>query len=375
MATTGEPEVIANGKKSEEYEQKKERMIQQIQRRQEERVADIKKRQEERENRSAKNESTEYFLTTYGKEKTAIETSLKTVDSLVAAGTSKSELISTFDDLTRSAQALQKFVTNSSLFITPYDLNQTQRDVERLQLAVLEKRDAAIPKKKFAFKARKKETQQNNNSKASADNISSISKPLPPGKENRNDGTDLPDSSTTNGSLNMLQFQCGIFSKTDETIKLTGTEINGKDVGLTNLKSCTVQLFGTPSAVHMDRITDCKIFCGPVPGSVFVDNCTDSTLVLSCQQLRVHHTKDVKFYLHVTSRGIIEDTSQVQFAPYNWTYPGIEDDYKRSELDQARNSWDDIDDFNWLASDKHSPNWSLIPENERENKWNTADSI
>ena len=30
------------------------------------------------------------------------------------------------------------------------------------------------------------------------------------------------------------------------------------------------------------------------------------------------------------------------------------------------NNWDDVDDFNWLAADKASPNWSILPEAERE---------
>ncbi|XP_072031270.1 tubulin-specific chaperone C-like [Amphiura filiformis] len=373
MAAINGHRAVENGKKSEDYNEKKERMIEKIQRRQEDRVADLKKRQEERQDRSSKSESVQFFISTFANEKSAIESRVKTVDG---NGKTKPELISIFDGITLSVQKLQKYVTDSALFLTAHDLGRAQEEVTKLYVVVNDKREELIPKKKFAFKARKKETQQPNNNSKISGKIGASVKPSAPGKENRKeddvvdvDGV-IVNSTSRNGDLSLFsQFQCGIFNKTDEEIKLNGSEINGKDVGLTNLTSCTVQLYGTPSAIHMDRITNCTIFCGPVPGSVFVDNCKDSTLVLSCQQLRVHHTKDTKFYLHVTSRGIIEDTNKVQFAPYNWTYAEIENDYQRSELDQGRNSWDDIDDFNWLASDKRSPNWSLIPENERVTVW------
>ena len=41
-------------------------------------------------------------------------------------------------------------------------------------------------------------------------------------------------------------------------------------------------------------------------------------------QLRVHTTVDSVFYLHVTSKAIIEDSSRLQFTPYNLSYPELE---------------------------------------------------
>ena len=50
--------------------------------------------------------------------------------------------------------------------------------------------------------------------------------------------------------------------------------------------------------------------------------------VLENKQLRVHGTIQSRFYLHVTSRAIIEDCRQVSFAPYNLTYPELEEYFK-----------------------------------------------
>ena len=92
--------------------------------------------------------------------------------------------------------------------------------------------------------------------------------------------------------------------------------------------------------------------------------------MVACQQLRTHETTESDFYLHVTSKGIIEDCHLTRFAPYKFSYEGSVTDVLESGLSSDVNNWDDIDDFNWLSSDQPSPNWSLIPEEERVQDWN-----
>ena len=65
------------------------------------------------------------------------------------------------------------------------------------------------------------------------------------------------------------------------------------------------------------------------------------------------------------SRAIIEDCSAARFAPYALKYSDLDAHYAQTQLDRAVNNWDNVDDFNWLASDKASPNWTLLPEDER----------
>ena len=64
--------------------------------------------------------------------------------------------------------------------------------------------------------------------------------------------------------------------------------------------------------------------------------------MVACQQLRTHETRDSEFYLHVTSKGIIEDCSQVRFAPYNFTYENSDSDFKESGLALDVNNWDKV---------------------------------
>ena len=105
--------------------------------------------------------------------------------------------------------------------------------------------------------------------------------------------------------------------------------------------------------------------------SIFIRECVNCVFVLACQQLRIHSTTKSHFYIHVTSKAIIEDCDTVKFAPYNWTYPSLEKHYESTALARNRNNWDKIDDFNWLAADVQSPNWSILYESERVAIWNT----
>ncbi|CDY63924.1 hypothetical protein HID58_078830 [Brassica napus] len=65
-----------------------------------------------------------------------------------------------------------------------------------------------------------------------------------------------------------------------------------------------------------------------------------------------------------TSRPIIEDSSGVRFGPYCLGYGGIEEDLKTAGLEEETESWANVDDFLWLRA-VHSPNWSLLPQEER----------
>ncbi|XP_038046849.1 tubulin-specific chaperone C-like [Patiria miniata] len=329
-----------------EVDEMKERITDKLQRRQDERVAKLEEIKTQRESATGKQENADYFRSNFTKEKAAIENRLAAVSNNV----DKSALTDLFDELVTDVQKLLKFVTESTLSLTSYQIRKFQDEVYSLYADVEAKRNELIPKKKFAFKGRQKKS----------DKPKQVDKPKAVVEE-----VDGPAKIPKD----LLKFQCGFVDLSDSDMTLKSDEIQAKDVGLTSLNSCTVKLFGSPNAIHMNNLKNCKVFSGPVPGSIFVDNCQDCTIVVSCQQLRVHHTTATQFYLHVTSRAIIEDTSGVGFAPYNWSYEGQEEDFQTSQLDRSRNSWDDVDDFNWLASDKASPNWSIIPPEKRVASW------
>lgn len=70
----------------------------------------------------------------------------------------------------------------------------------------------------------------------------------------------------------------------------------------------------------------------------------------------MHDAKNVDVYLLCSSRPIIEDCSDVRFAPLEVDAGG--------EWESVKNLWDQVDDFKWLKSE-HSPNWEVMRREER----------
>ena len=110
-------------------------------------------------------------------------------------------------------------------------------------------------------------------------------------------------------------------------------------------------------------------------------------------------------YLHITAKPILEECRDIRYrvfvlhllnctalhcrvAPYSWDYPGRLEDLATAGLDPATNwwvllpsavlstccRWDQVGDFDWLATDRPSPHWSVLPEGERRTVWDTCDT-
>ena len=333
---------MSQGQKHENsvsLEQRKLIVGEKLQKREDERLSHVQKQRDEKSETASEKENVKFFLENFAKEQSNIEMQLSDCDKV-----NKKQLIDKFDSISILHQKLQRFVTESTMFLPSYEIRTAQETLANLSTQIQEKRDQLLPKKKFAFSSKKKE------SKATKD------KP----EKSETKENDEPED--------IKLADCKLVDLKGKTLEMTD-DINQKDVALARLDSCTIKLYGSPSAIHINKLTNCKIFSGPVSGSIFIRECTNCVFVVPCQQLRIHTTKQTTFYIHVTSRAIIEDCKAVDFGPYNWTYPKIDEHYKLSGLDKSRNSWNDIDDFNWLAADKHSPNWKLVSDDKLNPKW------
>lgn len=329
----------------EETSMKKAEMAERLQRREDERLLGVHSRKTARHETVIAEETVDHFRGEFDRLQGTIEAALATpaVDRL----TSADEKAKYFDDLSASIDRLQRLLTDSVQFLPAFSVEKAQEVVNQLKVSVDDRRSAAIPKKKFAFRSDKKKV----STKAAV-----------------TDDGDQVDAQRIKAKTSTIAAS-GFSQVTDEILRKSREEISGRDLSLSSLVNCTVKLNGSPIAFRANNLVNCKVFCGPVSGSVFVDSCRGCVFALACQQLRVHSTTETEFYLHVTSRAIIEDCKEVAFAPFNWTYDEIETDYKESGLDRTRNNWNDVDDFNWLSSDVLSPNWTLIEEQNRVTSW------
>lgn len=294
-----------------------------------------KQDREQEDNRKAVN----YFLDQFAKSHLAIENDL----SKLASGMVENSLVpSTINKISKDIQTLQKYFSTSTMILCLHDVRMSQERIQMLQQNLQELEEKLIPKKKFGFKARKPQIKESVHVQVA-------------------DETDCGEAL----QKILVESDFGIKNKENEDVVMMANSISEKDVALTNLVGCTVKLMGSPGTLHISNIHDCTILSGPVVRSVFIENCKNCKFVLPCQQLRVHLSQECDFYLHVTSRAIIEDSTAIRVAPYNWHYEGFKDDFESLCWDHKKNHWDSVDDFNWLASDKPSPNWSILPEIDR----------
>lgn len=314
-----------------------------LEKRHQARFEDTERRKEAKESQSVSEEKSEYFSSTFYSQKAGIDELLSG-----CAGADRAAVTQKLEEATNKTLQLQKFLNDSMLFLTQYELMKAQGALQKLQTTIAEIREEALPKKKFTFRARTK----------AADRGPATAQHAPPADTGVTKVDGAPPSDL-----------CGFSNMSNEVLIKTAEELQSRDVLLSHLTNCKVRLFGSPSTVHLKHISSCEILCGPVSTSVFVDHCSSSTLAFACQQLRTHNATDTQVYLHVTSRAIIEDCSGLSFAPFSWTYPTMEQDFTVSGLDRNRNNWNQVDDFNWLAAGTHSPNWTVIPEEERKTTW------
>ncbi|XP_066217508.1 tubulin-specific chaperone C [Saccopteryx leptura] len=316
-----------------------------LQRREQERQLEVERRKQKRQNQEVEEEKSDFIAATFARERAAVE-------ELLAGG----ESVERLEEVAARLQGLQKLLSDSVLFLPAYDVRQGQEALARLQEALADRCQQVQPKKRFAFKTRRKDAPSAAKVEAApgAPAAESILASSPPLKEEGGLGSG---------------WLCGFSNLQSQVLEKRAEELHQRDVLLTQLSNCKIKLYGNPNTLRLTKARSCTVLCGPVSASVFLDDCSDCVLAVACQQLRVHTTRNTRIFLQVTSRAIVEDCNGIRFAPYTWSYPGIDKDFESSGLDRSKNNWDDVDDFNWLARDEASPNWSILPEEERMISW------
>ena len=96
-------------------------------------------------------------------------------------------------------------------------------------------------------------------------------------------------------------------------------------------------------------------------GSLLLEHCEDCTLWLASRQIRLHNSVRCTFHLRVMSNPIIEDCTELLFAPYNMRYEALEAQLEASDLGSVKTGmWSRVQDFKWHRA-QHSPHWAELP--------------
>ncbi|XP_014369369.2 tubulin-specific chaperone C [Papilio machaon] len=316
--------------------------LKRLSRRDAQRLEKLQKAHKAREEVDASNENEDFFSGAFKIRSEYIEQLLSQVPTLET-----SVLTAHFDNIKREVNELQKYVVTSSFFLKEFNMRKYLGIVQNLQSKCYELEDQYVPRKKFGFT--RKKIPKSDNQKHNLD---------------EQDGVDKIDSNKWDDKL------FGFDSKEGKILLLDNDVLFQRDVTMRNLKNCTIGLKGVMGTLHLTNLDNCIVLSGPVTSSVFIEKCTNCKIVTACQQLRMHTSTKCDIYLHVTSKGIVEDCMEIRTAPYNLQYEDLEKHFNMSSLDKNSNNWDNLDDFNWLAPDVPSPNWSVLDVKSRVNDWN-----
>ncbi|KAL0911969.1 hypothetical protein M5K25_017909 [Dendrobium thyrsiflorum] len=260
-------------------------------------------------------ESVQSFLSLFSDSKRSVEADLHSCRAIAAADpNAKSQIKLELDKVSASISDLEKVVSEHSYFLPPYEVRSSLKTIEELKEMVESANAEIAPRKKFTFKSK----------------ASSKKEPAALAKEYE-------------------QF-ITVSNAASQNISLSDSP------GFRNKQ-------GRFRALFIHRLRNCRIFTGPVLGSILIEDVNNCLFMLASHQIRIHQAKECDFYLRVRSRPIIEDCSGLRFAPYRLLYEGIDKDLSDSGLAEETRNWANVDDFLWLRA-VQSPNWCLIPEEE-----------
>ncbi|KAK1264164.1 Tubulin-folding cofactor C [Acorus gramineus] len=288
-------------------------------------------------------ESTKSFLDRFSDSKRSIESDLLRLRSQISDPGTGSDSKPDLEKVSAAISDLERLVAENSYFLPPYEVRSSLKAVSSLKESLESVNSEILPRKKFSFR-----------------NKSS--------KKERSDQLVIEKSNFTVQNPNFSVRDSPGFRDKEGVVlgkhfRRDSDEAEG-DFTLADLESCEIHITGRFRALFVHRLKNCRVFVGPVLGSILIENVESCLFMLASHQIRIHEAKGTDFYLRVRSRPIIENCSGVRVAPYRLFYEGIERDLRDSGLEDETENWANVDDFRWLRA-VQSPNWCVLPEEER----------
>ncbi|KAF9161054.1 hypothetical protein DFQ26_004918 [Actinomortierella ambigua] len=299
------------------------------------------------------------FRIDFDEERKAIEAELDGLPDVP-----KDALQPKIDSLVQRIHALEKELTLKLALLPSYDARQCLESIKAMSEKLSQLRVKLVPKPKFSFKSRKAAASPSSSLSSTPSTSSSAVASAAMAVDS---SAPSPNKSAVDESL-FMKFE----NRSNEhlfigALALTADDGQAKDVALTNLTNCTINLVHSIplGAIHIRNLKQCVLIIPPVSGSILLHDCQGCTLVGACHQSRMHTSSDMNIYLHVTSEPIIEDCTNMRFAPYGSILPEeqLEQLFQRADLDRNKNLYDRVKDFNWLRQ-QQSPNWRLLSPEE-----------
>ncbi|KAI0248006.1 tubulin binding cofactor C-domain-containing protein [Lactifluus subvellereus] len=259
-----------------------------------------------------------------------------------------------WEELALNIRKLRKSLTDATSLLPAYDQRQCQAQMDQLEQTLEGIRSASVPKLKFAFKR-----------KTNKPPLSATPTPSPSSHDTNMHGErdSLPQAvmstfhKISSHSHNRLSLQ---------SIPTFGADSPSSDLTISDLDHCIVDLCSTAplqnklplTALHVRDLNETILVLPNVKGSVLLHNLHKCTVIVACQQFRMHNSIDVHVYLASISSPIIENCSAIAFAGY----PSFVSLLSPSAVEALppNGKHTDVQDFSHIRPTP-SPNWVVLP--------------
>ena len=136
-----------------------------------------------------------------------------------------------------------------------------------------------------------------------------------------------------------------IKDKENETIYKHYGELNGADFKLRKNKNCEIYILDWSKGMYIDDCEDCKIFCGPIDGSIFIRGSKKCEISIIARQVRFRSCENIKVFTYCPSDPAVESSFNIYFAPFNAFFPHLKElfikgGFKKEEKNHINTPYD-----------------------------------
>ena len=164
--------------------------------------------------------------------------------------------------------------------------------------------------------------------------------------------TNPPQLSKEERKKNREKFM--IKDKQNETIYKYYGDLNGADFKLRNNKNCEIYILDWSKGMYIDDCENCKIFCGPIDGSIFIRGSKNCQISLIARQLRFRSCENIKVFTYCPSDPAVESSFNIYFAPFNAFFPNLKELFIKGEFKkEEKNHIDTPYDFTPSEEELH----------------------
>jgi hypothetical protein len=162
-----------------------------------------------------------------------------------------------------------------------------------------------------------------------------------------------------------------MLKKLDKGLHLKN-KIEGQQFIVEDCTGSSIFLLDHIAALTVDSCKDVILVTGPIEGSVFIRDCSNCTIVIACQQLRLRDCVNCQILLFSTTGPIVESSRNIGFGCYSLNYFGIEQHFEKAGLSIWQNDWQSVYDF---TPDTDRQHYHSLPYGTDHNTLKIAEGI